>query len=203
MPVLPQRSRPGLDRLSFSITIQVFGKLFGRAVPLLRIFVQALQADGLEIACDPRDQLRRRHRVGVDDQADRLDHRLPLQGGTTGQNVVKDRPQGVDVCRRPDVLCASQGLLGSHVARRAHDVAGLRLVIVRFQTLRQPEVGDLGRTVSGQQHVGRLEVAVHDPGFVGGVNGPGQGRHQQCGRDARLRRARQLILEVASFEQLE
>ena len=127
----------------------------------------------------------------MDDQADRLHHRLALEGGTTGQDLVKDRAQRVDVGRRADVLGSSHGLLGSHVAGRAHDVAGLGLVIVRFQPLGQPEVGDLGCAVSGQEHVGRLEVAVDDPGLMRGVNGPGQGRHQLGGRDARLGCARQ------------
>ena len=79
----------------------------------------------------------------------------------------------------------------------------LGLVIVRFQPLGQPEVGDLGDAVGGQEHVGRLEVAVDDPGLMGGVNGPGQGRHQLGGRNARLRRARQPIVEVPAFEQLQ
>ena len=38
---------------------------------------------------------------------------------------------------------------------------------------------------------------------MGGVNGPGQGRHQLGGRIARLRCARQSIVEVPSFEQLQ
>ena len=76
-------------------------------------------------------------------------------------------------------------------------------LIVRFQPLGQPEVGDLGRAVTGQEHVGRLEVAVDDPGLMRGVNGPGQGRHQLGGRHARLGCAVQSGVEVASVEKLQ
>ena len=44
---------------------------------------------------------------------------------------------------------------------------------------------------------------MDDPGLMGGVNGPGQGRHQLGGRHARLRRARQSVVEVPAFEQLQ
>ena len=76
-------------------------------------------------------------------------------------------------------------------------------LLVRFQPLGQAEVGDLGHAVGGEEDVGRLEVAVDDPGLMGGVDGPGQGRHQLGGRPARLGRARQSIVEVAAFEQLQ
>ena len=56
VPAHPHRGRPGLDRSAFPITIQVVGELLGRRVSPLRVLVQALQADGLEIAGQPRHQ---------------------------------------------------------------------------------------------------------------------------------------------------
>ena len=52
------------------------------------------------------------------------------------------------------------------------------------ELLGQAEVGDLGRAVRGQQHVGRLQVAVDDALLVGRLHGPGQ-RLDQAGRLAR------------------
>ena len=53
-------------------------------------------------------------------------------------------------------------LLGSHVARGAHDLAGLSLATFLIESLRQSKVADLRSTVSRQQHVGWLQVPVYD-----------------------------------------
>ena len=50
----------------------------------------------------------------------------------------------------------------------------LRPAAPSSSVLGQAEVGDLGRAVGRQQHVGRLQVAVDDAALVGGVHGPGQ-----------------------------
>ena len=81
--------------------------------------------------------------------------------------------------------------------------AGLGLLAVRLQPLGQAEVGDLGHAVRGEQDVGRLEVAVDDPGLVGDVDGPGQGGQQLGGRPARLGVAAQPIVQAPAVEQLQ
>ena len=63
-------SRSRHDRLAVSITIQVVGEILGRVVSLLRLLGQAFQADGLEVACHPRQESRRGDRVVVDDLAE-------------------------------------------------------------------------------------------------------------------------------------
>jgi len=66
----------------------------------------------------------------------------------------------VDVGERPDLLGLALGLLGGHVAGRAHDRVGPRQAAVRGQRLGQAEIGELGRAVGCQQNVARLQVAV-------------------------------------------
>jgi hypothetical protein len=44
--------------------------------------------------------------------------------------------------------------------------------------LGQPEIADLGLPGGRQQHIARLEVAVHDPLLVDFVDRPGQGFHE-------------------------
>ena len=69
--------------------------------------------------------------------------------------------------------------------------------------LARPKSVILGTPSDGVQDVGRLEVAVDDPGLVRDVDGPGQG-HQQLGRrPARLRSAGQPVGEAAALEQLQ
>ena len=62
----------------------------------------------------------------------------------------------------PTSFVLPSGLLGGHVAGRAHDRVGPRQAAVRGQRLGQAEVGDLGRAVGRQQDVARLQVAVDD-----------------------------------------
>ena len=82
-------------------------------------------------------------------------------------------------------------LLGGHVARSPHPSTAQCQSRLSLKVPGQPEIGDLGRAVGREQDVGRLQVAVHDPGLVRHLHGLGQ-RGQQRGRLAgRLRRARQ------------
>ena len=75
-------------------------------------------------------------------------------------------------------------------------------VALSLEGPRQPEIGDLGRALGREQDVGRLQVAVHDPGLVRHLHGLGQ-RDQERGRLAgRLRRARQGLRQAAPFEEL-
>ena len=95
------------------------------------------------------------------------------------------------------------GLLGGHVAGRAHDLAGLGLPAVRLESLGEAEVGDLGRAVRGKEDVGRLEVAVDDSGVVCDLNGPGQSDQKLGGIPARLWSACEAVLQRATLEQLQ
>ena len=103
----------------------------------------------------------------------------------------------------PIVVDVAPGLLGGHVAGRAHDLAGLGLARVDLEPLGQAEVGDLGGAVAVEQDVGRLEVAVHDAGLVRGVHGPGQRGHQLGRRAAGLGRPLEAVGQAPPFEQLE
>ena len=122
----------------------------------------------------------------------RFRRRLASERRPAGEHFIEERPEGVDVRRRPDRARLPDHLLGGHVAGRPDPSAaqGQRRLVVKVP--RQPEIGDLGRAVGGEQDVGRLQVAVHDPGLVRRLHGLGQ-RDQERGRLAgRLRRARQL-----------
>ena len=110
-----------------------------------------------------RHQPRRRHRLGRLDLLERLQHRRPPERRAADQQLVQDRPQGVDVGERADLLGLALGLLGGHVAGRAQDRLGRRQARFDVQDLGQAEVGDLGRAVGGEQDVARLQVAVDDP----------------------------------------
>ncbi|PPS68938.1 hypothetical protein BZZ08_07356 [Streptomyces sp. MH60] len=84
----------------------------------------------------------------------------PARGG-----VGKDRAEAEDVARGRDTVAAH--LLGRHEAGRTDERAGTGESAVghRLQGAGDAEVDDAG-AVDGDQDVGRLEVAVDDPGGV-------------------------------------
>ena len=81
------------------------------------------------------------------------------------------------------------GLLGRHVARRAHDRPGAGVAAVAvLQALGQAEVGDLRNPLGAQEHVRGFQVAVDHVALVGVVQRPGQ-RLDQAGGLLRAPRA--------------
>ena len=91
--------------------------------------------------------------------------------GVAGQALVGDDAEGVDVGGAGQG--GAGGLLGGDVQGGAHHDAGRGQVHVGGAGLGDAEVGDLGGAVGHDQQVARLDVAVHDPGPVGGVQGAG------------------------------
>ena len=99
---------------------------------------------------------------------------------TTGEQLVQDRSQAIDVGGRRQILVAGD-LFGRHVAGRAHDRPRLRQPAVGLDPLGQAEVGDVRTALAVEQDVRWLQVAVEDPPLMGVVHGAGHGG-QQSGR---------------------
>ena len=99
-----------------------------------------------------------------------------MNGGLPGQHLVEQAPCGIEIAPGVDGLAA--GLFRREVLRGPHH--GLRLGHgrggVRHGT-GNPEVHDLHAVgFRAEHHVGRFDVAVHNPGFVAVVEG---GEHAQ------------------------
>ena len=93
-------------------------------------------------------------------------HVRPVEGRLSGQHLVRDAGERVDVAASVELALAG-GLLGAHVVRRADRGARLRqpLPDLRADRVRDPEVGD-ERLAPREQDVLRLDVAVHDAVLV-------------------------------------
>ncbi len=89
-----------------------------------------------------------------------------LEGDTAGQGLVGHDAQGVHV--GAGIHRAPFDLLGSQVANRADHHPGLGEVGGLGVGLGDTEVGDQDLAVVADQDVGRLHVAVHKAGPVGG-----------------------------------
>src|SRR5881628_1749145 len=114
----------------------------------------------------PREESRD---LGVQD----LHQPFAIEGDDAGQHLVRDRGQRVAVCRRPHA--PARHLLRGHVGRRAGGHPGHRFQRRALHELGEPEIGENRGVLGGQEHVGRLHVAMHHASAVGVV---------EAGRDA-------------------
>jgi hypothetical protein len=85
------------------------------------------------------------------------------EGSLSGDHLEQHHTEGIYVGSR--IVGIAEQLLGSHVGKRAHEHAGLRHpadgFVVREQD-GQPEVENLRATVSSENHVAGLQVAMKD-----------------------------------------
>src|SRR5262245_35106117 len=124
---------------SFEPSPQITRQFLSRRIPAVRFFVQAFVADGLQVQRRLFLQLSSTNRVIVQYAQHSIERVRLLERWPPSEQFVKDRAQGVNVGRRTDILTASAGLLGGHVARRADDRAALRQRRAVFDPLGQAE----------------------------------------------------------------
>ena len=195
------RGRTGGDRLVVGEPLQVLGQADGGVVTPLPLLGQRLHHDPVEVALDEPAQAaglglpaggQAGQGVGVAqaaagrgrlDLADHPEHlvqgrpleRLAADRRRSGQQLVEDHPQGVDVGPGVHVQGVEAGLLRRHVQRRARHAGegGVQALVGQLQAaggLGQAEVDHPGHgpaVVGLDQDVGRLQVAVDDPLLVG------------------------------------
>ena len=86
-----------LDRLVIEEPLQVGGQLTGRRVPPRWVLLQALQADGLDVARHLGVQPRGGHRILGNQQQHHLGSSLRAKRRLARQQLVQHRPQRVNV----------------------------------------------------------------------------------------------------------
>ena len=146
------------------------GSHAGKAV--LRLARQRLDHHCVELRGEPGHEPARRHERRVPHLLQQRVERLVLERRAPGDRLVEDRGERVLVRLGAGVL-RPEGLLRRHVLQRAdhrvvrrqrRGLGGLR------EHLRQAEVHDfrlrLAVAVTGEEHVGRLEVPVHHAAVV-------------------------------------
>ncbi len=109
-------------------------------------------------------------------------------------------PEGVDVGSRVDLLAAR--LLGSDVVARPDDGARLRHAL-NVDGTGDAEVRDLGLALLREEHVLRLDVAVHEPALVREVQRAGDLQPVTKRLVDRQRPVRQEALEIFALDVLE
>ena len=104
---------PGEDGLAVVIPLQVVGQRRRRDVAPGRVFIEAFQADGLQVRRDLGDEAGGEYDLVIDDLADGLDRGFPLERRPPGEQLVEDRPQRIHVRGRTHVPGVAAGLLGA------------------------------------------------------------------------------------------
>ncbi len=116
--------RPGPDRLPALEAPQILRQCRRRRITLAWLFLEALQANRLQVArrlgLQPahRDRILGQHLRQCVEYVRRLERRTP------GQAFVEDRAESINVRCRTDLFALAAGLLGRHVGRAAQDNAG-------------------------------------------------------------------------------
>ena len=173
---LQQAGAAGLDGPPLQPALQVLGQRRGRGIAALRLLLQALQGDDLQVAGHLGVVSAGWGRFLLQQAANDLHvgGRLLHERGVAAEELVEERAQTVDV--RADVQGAvSLGLLRGHVGQGADDGGRPRLP-GHVGEPRQPEVHEVGLQppVHGLHHdVRGLQVPVHHALPVGCVQGQG------------------------------
>ena len=125
--------RPRHDRPARQETAQVIRQRLGRRVTPVRLLLQALQADGLQVARDVALEPARRHRLLRHHLLERGQRRGPLEGRPAGEHLVQERAQAVDIDGGRDLPVLPRRLFGGDVAGRAQDLAAGRQPAVALE----------------------------------------------------------------------
>ena len=180
---------------------QVAGQGAGVLVAPPGVLLQAAHHDGVEGRRDVRVQVGGRRGELPHVLVGHRDRALPDEGGHPGEQLVHHHAQGVEVGAA--VGGEALGLLGAEVGGGADDRPGASQLVGVVPGPGDAEVGDLDGALGGEQHVGRLDVAVHQAAVVGGAQGGGDAG-PDLGHPAGLQRpfGPQQLAQVLALDEL-
>jgi hypothetical protein len=181
-----------LNGLAGQEAIQILGQFLGAGIAPGGIFLQAAEADGLDILWHAAAEGPRWCRLALLDQLQGFQGRFTAEGGPAGQQLIENGSEAVNVCRRRERLAASGSLLGGHVSRCPQNGTRLRQQALPRDLLRQAKVGhhwhsrlelaDGRLRLCGvrilKQNVCRLQIPVQDAALMRMMNGTGNAGKQ-------------------------
>ena len=156
----------------------------GRGVAALRVLLEGLAQDRLDVSPQPRVDAGERLGFLLADDAYGLPHlgEVELVGHAARHELVGHDAQGVDVATHVEGVRVAGGLLRAHVGNRADHLPDVGLQRHRRQVgirdAGDPEVEHLRLPGGVDQHVARLEVAVDHSAQVRVVHRVGDLRDQ-------------------------
>ena len=140
---------------------QVLGHVRAQTVARVEIFLQRTADDLVGLFRNIRIELGNRHCLGIDDLVDQRRRIGAAERQATGEHLVEHHAERIQVGLVIQRIALD--LLRAHVGRGPQAVDEGRIdVDVFLDVERQAEIHQLDLVVLGDQHVGRLDVAVHD-----------------------------------------
>ena len=104
--------------------VEIFGEFLCRRVAACGLFLQTLEADGLQVHRDARIQPTRRHGISVLYLPENFRKGFALERRSPREQMIKNRAERIDVCRPTGLVQLSGGLLGRDVTRRTQHLPG-------------------------------------------------------------------------------
>ncbi|MCI0586633.1 MAG: hypothetical protein L0323_07315 [Planctomycetes bacterium] len=185
LPELVEAARgAGEDRLVAQGPPQVAAQFPRRRVAALLLLLDRLPDDRGDVAAELAAHAAQPDGVLLDEEARHLGEGSSLEvvGHPSGEELVGDHAERVDVGAGVDRLRPPRELLGAHVGERAHDLPGAGVERRRLEVgLRDPgdaEVEDLRLAAAVDEDVAGLEVAVDHPLLVGVLDGVADPREE-------------------------
>ena len=173
LPAAAERSRATRrDQAALQILAQVLGQRLRRGVAAVRVLLERLEADGLEVQRDLGVDAPRALRLLGQYAAQNLLARLSRERPRQRQQLVEHGAQRVDVRAMIDRHTSHGDLFRRHVGRRPQERTADRQPRL-LEHARQSEVGDTETAFDGEDQVARLDVAVDHAFAVGVMQGVG------------------------------
>ncbi len=149
--------------------LEVFAQVGGGLITLGHELGEAFQADALELTGHLAGKLARGLGVAIEDLVEDLVSSAAGERRPAGQAEVKDDAQGPDVSAAVEPMGFAADLFGGHEPRCARDFAPLQALKLFIN--REAEVADERFAAAVDQDVRGFQVAVHQAGLVGVVDG--------------------------------
>ncbi len=105
----------------------------------------------------------------------------------TGEHLVENRAQAVDVARRAEFAAGAGGLLGGHVGRRAENRAREREVRLGLDPFGQAEIRNMRPSVGIDQNIRGLQIAMQNAALVRVMDSSRDWREERRGLARRQR----------------
>lgn len=208
---------PRFDRFMPLPAFQVLGQCFGGGIAPGRNFLQALEANDLEIGWGRRKGklLRRENRcflgaaanarkgirLGFQNPTEKLEDGIGRERTASGEEFVEDDAETPDIAGDGQLTLTGDAFGGQILGRAGQDRGAGEAA---FPVLKagEAEVGNVGLPLRVEEQVGGLQVAVQDSMLVRAMDGPGD-LGQQAGRGLGIgQEARPVLVQIAAGTQL-
>src|SRR3989442_3499207 len=109
-------SSTGMNGLPLEEPLELFGERQGGRVALLRVLLEAFEANDLEVARHVAPKSRRRRRLFARGLPDRLVRGVGTERNAAGEKLVENHSEAINISRRRRCALLPQGLLRGDVA---------------------------------------------------------------------------------------